>query len=46
MERFPFGNEFLKLNHQPLLAYSEAESNAELAAIQWEFFDAPDSTND
>ena len=46
MQRFPFGNEFLNLNHQPLLAYSKAESNAELAAIQWEFFDEPDSTND
>ena len=46
MQQFPFGNEFLNLNHQPLLAYSKAESNAELAAIQWEFFDEPDSTND
>ena len=46
MQRFPFGNEFLSLNHQPLLAYSKARSNAELAAIQWEFFDEPDSTYD
>ena len=46
MQQFPFGDEFLSLNHQPLLAYSKAKSNAELAAIQWEFFDEPNSTND
>ena len=46
MQQFPFGNEFLSLNHQPLLAYSKAKSNAELAAIQWEFFDEPNSTYD
>ena len=46
MQQFAFGNEFLSLNEQPLLAYSKASSNAELAAIQWEFFDKPDSTYD
>ncbi len=38
---FKFGDEFLNLNKEPLEAYSEAKSNAELIEIQWEFFDKP-----
>ena len=43
---FPFGDEFLSLNASPLEAYCNARSNTELAAMQWEFFDRPDSSND
>ena len=46
IEPFTFGNEFLNLNNNPLEAYSNAKTNAELAAMQWEFFDVPHSTND
>ena len=42
---FSFGEQFLKLNHEPLLAYSRAASNLELARMQWEFFDMPESTD-
>jgi len=45
IEPFAFGNEFLNLNSNPLEAYSNAKTNTELAAMQWEFFDEPDSTN-
>lgn len=45
IEPFTFGQEFLNLNSKPLDAYSNAKSNAELAALQWEFFDEPDSTD-
>jgi pre-rRNA-processing protein TSR3 len=38
---FSFGDQFFKLNQQPLEAYAEAKSNAELVEIQWEFFDKP-----
>ena len=43
---FGFGEQFLSLNHEPLLAYSQATSNEELALMQWEFFDMPESTDD
>jgi len=43
---FPFGGEFLSLNASPLEAYCNARSNADLADMQWEFFDQPDSSND
>ena len=43
---FSFGHEFLRLNDSPLEAYCNARSNAELAAIQWEFFDEPTSSDD
>ena len=43
---FPFGDEFLSLNASPLEAYSNAQSNADLAAMQWEFFDQPRSSYD
>ena len=41
LKPFKFGDEFLKLNKEPLEAYSEAKSNSELIDIQWEFFDKP-----
>ena len=43
---FGFGDQFLSLNHEPLKAYSLARTNSELAQMQWEFFDMPDSTDD
>jgi pre-rRNA-processing protein TSR3 len=39
---FRFGEQFLELNSEPLTAYSEAKSNAELVDLQWEFFDKPE----
>ena len=42
MKPFRFADSFFQLNEQPLEAYSKAENNAELAEIQWEFFDKPD----
>jgi len=39
---FSFGEQFLKLNAQPLEAYAGAKTNAELVEIQWEFFDKPE----
>ncbi len=41
MKPFKFSEEFFSLNEQPLEAYSKAGTNAELAEIQWEFFDKP-----
>ncbi len=41
LEPFRFGEQFLKLNAEPLEAYSRAKSNEELVEIQWEFFDKP-----
>ena len=38
----PYGDTFLELNKLPLEAYSNANSNEELAEIQWDFFDKPD----
>jgi len=43
---FSFGDEFLSLNASPLEAYSNARSNADLAELQWEFFDEPRSSDD
>ena len=44
---FKFGEQFFTLNKEPLEAYSGAETNQQLADLQWEFFDKPeDSTND
>lgn len=45
MKPFRFADSFFHLNEQPLDAYSKAKSNAELAEIQWEFFDKPDSSD-
>jgi pre-rRNA-processing protein TSR3 len=39
---FKFSDEFFRLNHEPLEAYSQAKDNLELAELQWEFFDKPD----
>lgn len=39
---FSFGDQFFTLNAQPLEAYAEATTNAELVEIQWEFFDKPE----
>ncbi len=38
---FPFGEQFLTLNRKPLEAYEDANSNAELVQLQWEYFDEP-----
>ena len=38
----PYGDAFLELNRMPLEAYSDAETNQELAEVQWEFFDRPE----
>tara|TARA_B100000029_G_scaffold93465_3_gene83506 strand:+ start:21870 stop:22415 length:546 start_codon:yes stop_codon:yes gene_type:complete len=43
LSQLPFGDEFLSLNKQPLEAYSLAKTTEELVALQWEFFDEPDS---
>jgi len=45
LSRLPFGDEFLKLNNQPLSAYSKAKSTDELVNMQWEFFDEPQSSD-
>ena len=42
LQPFKFGDEFFNLNRLPLEAYSQAKTNAELAELQWEFFDKPD----
>ena len=38
VEPFPFGNQFLELNKEPLEAYSEADSREVIFEIQHEFF--------
>lgn len=43
LKPFKFRDEFFRLNELPLEAYSNAKSNSDLAEIQWEFFDTPDS---
>lgn len=48
LKPFKFAEEFLRLNELPLEAYSNANTNVELAEVQWEFFDEPknsDSSN-
>ena len=39
LSKFRWGEGFLDLNKEPLQAYSEAKSSAELVALQFEFFD-------
>lgn len=46
MQPFKFGEQFFELNQQPLGAYSEAKNNIELAELQWEFFDRPQTDSD
>ena len=38
---FPWGEQFMKLNAEPIEAYRNAESRDELLELQWEFFDKP-----
>ena len=45
MKPFRFGDSFFQLNAEPLEAYTGAKNNSELAEIQWEFFDKPESSN-
>ena len=45
MKPFRFGDSFFQLNAEPLEAYAGAKNNSELAEIQWEFFDKPESSN-
>ena len=39
LSKFRWGERFLELNQEPLDAYSNAKSSAELVALQFEFFD-------
>ena len=39
LSKFRWGERFLELNHEPLMAYGNAKSSAELVALQFEFFD-------
>jgi|TARA_B100001996_G_scaffold69301_2_gene50630 pre-rRNA-processing protein TSR3 len=41
LSSFPYSDQFFKLNMEPLEAYHDAKTNAELSEIQWEFFDRP-----
>ena len=43
---FPWGEQFLKLNAEPLDAYASATTREEMLALQWEFFDPPESADD
>ncbi len=45
MKPFRFGETFFQLNAEPLEAYSSARSNSELAMVQWEYFDMPESSD-
>jgi ribosome biogenesis protein Tsr3 len=45
MKPFRFGDSFFQLNAEPLEAYAGAKNNSELAEIQWEFFDKPESSD-
>ncbi|MBD51547.1 MAG: hypothetical protein CMB08_06530 [Euryarchaeota archaeon] len=38
LQPFRFGKQFLELNKEPLVAYSNAKSNEELEKLQWDFF--------
>ena len=38
LQPFRFGQQFLELNKEPLVAYSSAKSNEELEKLQWDFF--------
>ena len=39
LEKFQFGEEFLNLNKEPLLAYSQAGSREDMGIIERQFFD-------
>ena len=39
LSKFRWGERFFELNQEPLSAYAEAKSSAELVSLQFEFFD-------
>tara|TARA_A100000164_G_C21814807_1_gene727316 strand:- start:873 stop:1139 length:267 start_codon:yes stop_codon:yes gene_type:complete len=39
LSKFRWGEQFMNLNMEPLRAYAEAKSSAELVSMQFEFFD-------
>ena len=39
LSKFRWGEQFMNLNKEPLIAYTEAKSSAELVSLQFEFFD-------
>ena len=39
LSKFRWGERFLELNQEPLDAYADAKSSAELVSLQFEFFD-------
>lgn len=39
LSKFRWGERFFELNQEPLMAYAEAKSSAELVSLQFEFFD-------
>ena len=39
LSKFRWGEQFINLNKEPLRAYREAKSSAELVSLQFEFFD-------
>ena len=46
LAKFRWGERFLELNKEPLEAYAEAKSSAELVALQFEFFDIEVDSDD
>ena len=46
LSSFRWGEQFFKLNEEPLKAYSEAKTSQELVDLQFEFFDIEDDSND
>ena len=39
LSKFRWGEQFMNLNKEPLIAYTGAKSSAELVSLQFEFFD-------
>ena len=46
LPKFRWGERFLELNKEPLEAYAEAKSSAELVSLQFEFFDIEVDSDD
>ena len=46
LSSFRWGEQFFKLNDEPLKAYSEAKTSQELVDLQFEFFDIEDDSSD
>lgn len=46
LSSFRWGEQFFKLNKEPLEAYSEAKTSQELVDLQFEFFDIEDDSHD